>query len=197
MAAKHNIRDLSNYLLYNFDDRPDELYYRMKINVELCEELDVGINSFPMKYHPIDDPQYFRNRDYIGKYWNKKFIRAVQAVLNATKGSIGRGLSFFYEAFGNDLDEFYRILWMPEPFIINRMECKNTLTKEWSDKFHGLPEEKLKTLKEIVAKYDFSEDVIESVTDSDVVEVWKYYRITRKALDDYLKSNDRSVLMLV
>lgn len=197
MAAKHNIRDLSNYLLYNFDDRPDELYYRMKINVELCEELDVGINSFPMKYHPIDDPQYFRNRDYIGKYWNKKFIRAVQAVLNATKGSIGRGLSFFYEAFGNDLDEFYRILWMPEPFIINRMECKNTLTKEWSDKFHGLPEEKLKTLKEIVAKYDFSEDVIESVTDSDVVEVLKYYRITRKALDDYLKSNDRSVLMLV
>ena len=81
--------------------------------------------------------------------------------------------------------------------IINRMECKNDLTKEWSDKFYGLPEDKLRTLKEIVAKYDFSEDVINSVTDSDVAEVLKYYRIKRKALGDYLKSNDRSVLMLV
>jgi hypothetical protein len=94
-AHQHGITDLSNYLLYNFQDKPEELYYRMKINVDLCEELGVTVYSFPMKYHPIDDPKYFRNRDYIGKHWNRKFIRAIQAVLNATKGKIGRGKSFF------------------------------------------------------------------------------------------------------
>ena len=62
-----------------------------------------------MKYHPIDDPDYFDNREYIGKHWNRKFIRSIQAVLNATKGKIGRGKSYFKEAFGEDIDEFHKI----------------------------------------------------------------------------------------
>lgn len=52
-----------------------------------------------MKYHPIRrtedmDEDYSHNRDYIGKYWNRKYIRAIQAVLNSTKGKIGKGTSF-------------------------------------------------------------------------------------------------------
>ena len=84
-AVRNGIKDLSNYMLYNFNDRPEELYYRMKLNAELCEELDASIYSFPMKYHPIFDEDYFMNRDFIGENWNKKFVRAVQAVLNSTK----------------------------------------------------------------------------------------------------------------
>ena len=84
-----------------------------------------------MKYHPIRDPKYFRNRDFIGSHWNRKFVRAVQAVLNATKGKIGRGKSFFAEAFGQDIDGFFDILWMPETFIIERMKYKENLTQEW------------------------------------------------------------------
>ena len=106
MAAKYGIVELSNYLLYNFEDEPQNLYYRMKINVDLCEELGATIYSFPMKYHPISDPAFFRNRDFIGTHWNRKFIQAVQDVLNATKGKIGRGKSFFEEAFGQDLEGF-------------------------------------------------------------------------------------------
>ena len=64
-AAKYGIKDLSNYLLYNYEDKPEELYYRMKINVDLCDELNVAIYSFPMKFHPIDAPEYFRNRDLL------------------------------------------------------------------------------------------------------------------------------------
>lgn len=64
------------------------------MNVNLCDELGANIYSFPMKYHPIDDPDYFRNRDFIGKHWNRKFIRAVQAILNSTKGKVGRGRDF-------------------------------------------------------------------------------------------------------
>ena len=79
----------------------------MKINIDLCEELNVSVYSFPMKYHPIckkeeDEEDFSHNRDYIGKHWNRKYIRAVQAILNSTKGKIGRGQSFFYEAFGKD-----------------------------------------------------------------------------------------------
>ena len=63
-AAECGIMELSNYLLYNFEDKPEELYYRMKINIELCEELGVTIYSFPMKYHPIsDEPFESRTRD--------------------------------------------------------------------------------------------------------------------------------------
>ena len=84
-AANYGIKDLSNYLLYNFKDKPQDLYERMRINVDLCERLNVTIYSFPMKYHPIDDPEFFDNRDYIGEHWNRKFIRAIQTVLNLKK----------------------------------------------------------------------------------------------------------------
>ena len=119
-AVAHGITNLSNYMLYNFRDKPEHLYYRMKLNVDLCDELGANIYSFPMKYHPINDPDFFMNRDYIGEYWNRKFIRAIQAVLNSTKGKVGKGKHFFEEAFGADEHRFWTILWMPETFIIYR-----------------------------------------------------------------------------
>ena len=197
LAAKHGIQDLSNYLLYNFEDKPEELYHRMRINVELCEELGVTIYSFPMKYHPISDPQYFRNRDYIGKHWNRKFIRAVQAVLNSTKGKIGKGLEFFKEAFGKDINEFEKILWMPETFIIyrrmydanlrKRLENRYTahsendcdLANEWWEKFNFLTEEERLKAKKIIAANKFEYGDYEC-DNPKIEEVLKYYRIKRK-----------------
>lgn len=177
-AAKHGITDLSNYLLYNFEDEPDDLYYRMKINVDLSEELGVTIYSFPMKYHPIDDPVYFQNRDFIGEHWNRKFIRSVQAVLNSTKGKIGRGKSFFKEAFGEDSEGFHKILWMPEAFIIQRFKYKDKLTAEWWKKYNSLNPAQMEKLQSIVALNLFDET---SVTTSDpaVDDVLKYYQVRR------------------
>lgn len=177
-AAKHGITYLSNYLLYNFEDKPDELYYRMKINIDLCEELGVTIYSFPMKYHPIDDPHFFDNREYIGPHWNRKFIRSVQAVLNSTKGKIGRGKSFFEEAFGQDIEGFHKILWMPEAFIIQRFKYKNNLTAEWWDKYSLLNSSQLEKLQSIVAVNLFDDAAI-STGDADVDDVLKYYQIRR------------------
>lgn len=194
-AVKNGIRNLSNYLLYNFEDKPEELYLRLKMNVDLCEELDASIYSFPMKYHPISDQKYYMNRDYIGKHWNRKFIRAVQAVLNSTKGKIGRGVDFFEEAFGRNVDEFMKILWMPETFIIyrriydaslrQRLVDKYTkttphdcdLANEWWAKFSALPQEKLAKVKNIVASNKFKE--INYIDDDEINEVLNYYRITR------------------
>jgi hypothetical protein len=177
-AAKYGITNLSNYLLYNFEDTPDDLYYRMKLNVDLCDELDVAIYSFPMKYHPIDDSEYFQNRDYIGKHWNRKFIRSVQAVLNSTKGKIGRGKSFFEEAFGENIEGFYKILWMPEAFIIHRSKYKNNLTAEWWEKFNNLSKTQLNKLKKIVASNQFDVNHI-TTGDPNVDEVLMYYQVRR------------------
>lgn len=182
-AVRNGIKDLSNYMLYNFNDRPEELYYRMKLNAELCEELDASIYSFPMKYHPIFDEDYFMNRDFIGENWNKKFVRAVQAVLNSTKGCIGRGLEFFYEAFGADEDRFWTIMWMPEAFIIYRMKFKDNLAKEWEEAFRALPPDKLELVKQIVADNTFK-DVDLSQFSEDVQNVLRFYLITRDMAKD-------------
>jgi hypothetical protein len=178
IAAKNGITSLSNYLLYNFEDKPDELYYRIKINVDLCDELGVTIYSFPMKYHPIDDPNYFQNRDYIGKHWNRKFIRSVQAVLNSTKGKVGRGKAFFEEAFGIDIQGFHKILWMPEAFIIHRFKYKDNLTAEWWNKYNCLNEVQLEKLQSIVAVNLFNKTSV-NTGDRAVDDVLKYYRIQR------------------
>ena len=179
LAAKNGITHLSNYLLYNFNDKPIELWHRMKMNVDLCEEFDISIYSFPMKYHPITDPEYFRNRLYLGKYWNRKFIRAIQAVLNATKGKVGRGKSFFEEAFGATDEEFYKLLYMPEPMIIYRFFYKgNHMVDDWYAAYQKLSPEKLSQFQEIVGNNEFSN--IESLTsDDEILNVLKYYTISR------------------
>ena len=195
-AVGSGIRSLSNYLLYNFEDKPEELYHRLRMNVDLCEELGASIYSFPMKYHPINDKEFFMNRDYIGKHWNRKFIRAVQAVLNSTKGKIGRGVDFFEEAFGRDVDEFMKILWMPETFIIyrriydadlrNRLADRYTtvtkhdcdLTSEWWEKFKALPSDKLEKAKAIIALNKFKDGDF-ACEDKEILDVLSYYRITR------------------
>ena len=95
LCKRAGIKEFSNYLLYNYLDHPDELYERLRINVDLCDKLGVSIYSFPMKYHPIRKvpemvEDFSHNRDYIGIHWNRKYIRAIQAILNSTKGKIGK-----------------------------------------------------------------------------------------------------------
>lgn len=119
MSATAGIRNFSNYLLYNFKDKPIDLYKRMEINVLLCDELNVNIYSFPMKYHPLFG-NHSHDRNYIGEHWNKKYVRAIQAVLNSTKGMIGRGTTYFYKAFGKNVSEFLTLLEMPDAMIVYR-----------------------------------------------------------------------------
>ena len=47
LAAKYDINRLSNYLLFNFKDKPVDLYKRMQINMELSEELNIHNLFFP------------------------------------------------------------------------------------------------------------------------------------------------------
>ncbi|TCO68737.1 hypothetical protein [Marinisporobacter balticus] len=186
-AVRHEHRNLSNYLLYNFEDKPIELYQRLKLNVDLCEELDASIYSFPMKYHPIEDPNYFSNRDYIGKYWNRKFIRTIQAVLNSTKGKVGKGKSFFEKAFGATPEEFYKLLYMPEAMIIYRFYFEGIgLTDEWWNKFSALSDEKMEMIKPIIHKNEFN-DIEKLSYDSEILDLLSYYAIKRDDAEKALK----------
>ena len=188
LAAKNGIKNMSNYLLYNFEEPPVELYYRMRLNIDLCDELGVSIYSFPMKYHPIQDPKYFKNRTYIGKYWSRKFIRSIQAILNSTKGKVGRGKSFFEEAFGKDEEEFEKLLYMPEAMIIYRFFYKeNGITENWWNDFSSLPDKKLERLKDIVKMNDFS-NINDLTKDKQILKVLDYYTISRDDTEKVMKS---------
>ena len=195
MSAKAGIRDFSNYLLYNFKDTPIELYQRLRINVELCEELNVSIYSFPMKYHPIrhtndGDIDYSHNRDYIGENWNRKYIRAVQAILNSTKGKVGRGKSFFLEAFGSNEDEYMELLEMPETFILYRFffkwldEIKPIGTSHWrvcwKECMETLAEDEKKALLDVIHKNIFTDNVCEQFDNPKAKQLLSFYTNYRK-----------------
>jgi hypothetical protein len=115
-AADHGLTELSNYMLYNFHDGPQDLFERMRLNVELNEELGIRIWSFPMRYQPTDRP----DRGHIGEKWSRYQLRSMQIVLQATHGIVSGAPEFFKRAFGDTFDEYERILMMPHDFIFNR-----------------------------------------------------------------------------
>ena len=180
LGADNGIMNSSNYLLYNFNDIPDDLYNRLLINIDLCDALGVNIYSFPMKYHPIKDPNYFSNRDYIGKHWNRKFIRTIQSVLNSTHGKIGRGRTFFFKAFGRNLEEFYDLLYMPEAFIIRRWDAEiSGLKAEWLRARKAMSDKERVAAEEIVKKNIFDPKSIKKQP-ARVAAFLSYYLIRRE-----------------
>lgn len=123
-AADAGLRELSNYMLYNFRDDPADLFIRMWLNVELNEELDIRIWSFPMRYQPTDLPE----RSFISERWTRYQLRSLQLVLQATHGVVSGEPIFFRRAFGESVDAFERILLLPQHFIFNR---------EWYERHEG------------------------------------------------------------
>ena len=178
MSVKHGIKDFSNYLLYNFKDKPIDLYNRLKLNVDKCEEFGVSIYSFPMKYHPVKG-EHSHDRDFIGEHWNRKYIRAIQAILNATKGKVGRGQSFFEEAFGKDENEFQELLMMPETFLLYRFFFRDLgYTQRWRDDMAKLSTEERKELYPIIFNNDFNniEELTDNISLRKVLAYYKNYR---------------------
>ena len=178
MSVNHGIKDFSNYLLYNFKDKPIDLYNRLKLNVDKCEELGVSIYSFPMKYHPVKG-EHSHDRDFIGEHWNRKYIRAIQAILNATKGKVGRGQSFFEEAFGKDENEFQELLMMPETFLLYRFFFRDLgYTQRWRNDMAKLSIEERKELYPIIFNNDFNniEELTDNISLRKVLAYYKNYR---------------------
>ncbi len=116
IAANVGLNSLSNYMLYNFHDSPQDLYERMRLNIHLNEELNIRIFSFPMRYQPV----YMKDRSHIGKHWNRYYLRSMQIILQATHGIVSGAPKFFKRAFGDTVDEFSDLLFRPHKYIFNR-----------------------------------------------------------------------------
>ena len=141
LCAKNGITELSNYVLYNSEDfggkgrkyhadTPSDLYDRMKITLDLLDELNTEYGgkqkivafSFPMRYIPLSAHE----RGYVGSQWNAKFLRAVQRMLVPTQGKGVCSRSFFEADFGKNSEDFVRYLSMPEKLIAARGKISPT-----------------------------------------------------------------------
>lgn len=141
LCAKNGITELSNYVLYNSEDfggkgkkyhadTPADLYGRMKITLDLLDELNeeygkeqhIAAFSFPMRYIPLSAHE----RGYVGSQWNAKFLRAVQRMLVPTQGKGVCSRSFFEADFGKSPEDFVRYLSMPEKLIAARGKISPT-----------------------------------------------------------------------
>ncbi|MCC7431146.1 hypothetical protein IT568_09910 [bacterium] len=183
LAAKYGIKELSNYILYNFKDTPEELYYRLKFNINLGEELDIHIFSFPMKYIPLFSEDA-KNRSYIGEKWNKKYIRAIQSVLNVTKGIVAPGRSFFEKAFGKNLAEFQEILHMPETYIVYRYFFDGLgMTGEWRKVYYSLTEKEKEFAFQLIESNNFP-NYQAKTKNKKILALLKHYTIKREDVKD-------------
>ncbi|WDF55776.1 hypothetical protein [Mucilaginibacter sp. KACC 22063] len=187
LAGKYKIGELSNYILYNFKDTPVELYKRLEINVSLSEELQMPIYSFPMKYIPLFGEEA-KTRDFIGSKWNKKFIRAIQSILNVTKGIVAPGRSFFERAFGKDLVAFEELLHMPEAYIIYRKVFEEIgLTQEWRELYNNINATERDLVKVIIQANDFTN--IPQVLSEESRLLLSHYSIKREDAELYTKKD--------
>ncbi len=190
MCAKNGIKYLSNYILYNGEDftgkgnhykadTPEDLFVRMKISMDFCDELNekygndgrVHIFSFPMKYIPLNAI----NRSFVGTHWNKKYLRAVQRMLIPTQGKGVSTRSFFEADFGVTTESFIENLAMPEDllglrghFVERSSESKEDRKKryaqweishrridEWTRLYRSLGDD-ITNYVEIIKENDFS-----------------------------------------
>jgi len=130
LAHKYGQKDMSNYILYNYKDKPEDFYERLKINIDLNEEfkakagnssaVKTTVYSFPMRYIPLNAKD--RNVDTGNLNWNKRYLRGVQVILSVIKGPVMPGKQFFEQAFGRNPEEFIETLLMPDEFIRNRVK---------------------------------------------------------------------------
>lgn len=167
LASHYGVKEFSNYLLYNFEDQPEELYRRLKINIDLSEEIGSHIYSFPMKYEPIEN----KSRGHIGTNWNNHYLRSVKAVLNVSKGVFGGDRSFFERAFGADEQEFFEILSMPKDILTYRNYYEDIgITRKWRQDFNQLSEIEKNEVLRLISQDEYCSK------NATINYILKYYR---------------------
>lgn len=174
LAAKYDIRKLSNYILYNYNDTPEDFWERLKINIDLNKKHGLQIYSFPMKYIPLNA----KDRTYIDKNWNWQFVRGVQRIINVMKGAVMAREDFFYRAFGETKEEFITILHMPEHLLMSRGREPQPEEKEWRSKFNSLTNNESKELIEILCENKSQNkliNVISKIKNRKLKNILNYY----------------------
>ncbi len=180
LADKYGAPEFSNYLLYNHNDKPEDLYKRLEVNISLSEEFNKHIYSFPMKYEPIK----YRTRTFVGKHWNNYYLKSVKAILNVSHGVFGGDRSFFERAFGKTIDEYFKILSMPKDLITYRNYFEDTgITQSWEKLFNELSELEKNQLMKLLSR-----DIYESSSEK-INKILPFYKISYKKIIKDNKDN--------
>lgn len=149
IAYRHGFKEFSNYMLYNEQDTPRDLYERLIINIEINKswrdengKASAAIYSYPMRFAPIkdDSPGHLnRSRDYVppkpdknidylhDARWTKRFTRNIEVIKGAAHGAISPTPSLALRAIGKNYEEFIANLYMPEELLRNRNKHERTL----------------------------------------------------------------------
>jgi len=154
-AAEHGFRRLSNYILYNYKDTQEQLYERLRINVELNGRLGTQIYSFPMRYIPVTS----KDRNFVSEHWTPKYLRSIQCILQATHGVVSPRKKFFEAAFGKSIKEFKKLLIMPADYIIYREDYKNNGTAIWNELLSSLTRRQRNDFLSIVMRNRFDNTI--------------------------------------
>lgn len=181
MAVTYGIRNFSNYLLYNYEDKPEDLWERLRLNVEFAQmyrELKISLFSFPMKYSSVE----YTDRSYIGQHWNKKYLRGLNVILNVTSGIVAKEKDFFLRAYGRDINEFILILTMPDNFIRYRDYFeKNGRILNWKTEYNALSQEEKQQLIHIVERIVEEPNIILKHYTERLDKVLAYYSINKES----------------
>lgn len=127
LLVAEGFNEFTNYMLFNFNDTPRDLFDRVWANAKLNEGLGVRITGFPMRFIPMDDV----NRRHVAAGWQWRYLRGVQCVLLATRGLVSPNPDFIRGAFGKTFEEFLEILSMPDRYIIYREHYRNDGAADW------------------------------------------------------------------
>jgi len=182
LAIDNGIKHFSNYMLYNWKDEPKDLWVRLFNAVKLYNEYnnDVKGFSFPMKYAPIDQ----KDRNFIGEHWNKKYLGAINIIINVTNGIVPKELDFFFEAFGADLQEYFGILIMPDEFIRHRFFFKgNGLIHYWKGMYHSFSTDEQSYLLHLLCRAKTDKAVFNEFHPFKIKQILILYRINKTQFD--------------
>lgn len=173
VAYSNGVRHFSNYILYNYKDAPSDLWKRLNNTIALYRNKpNIHAFSFPMKYSPIAST----HRDFVGEKWNKKYLSAINVILNVTKGVVVKERDFFYEAYGASIKEYKSILAMPNHFIKYRMKFKkNGQIQLWQVKYDALTSKERKALLRYLSG-DMEKSRIQS---QKILEIIEFYPAVR------------------
>lgn len=183
-AVKYGIRYFSNYLLYNYDEKPESLWERLNINIQFCiKHKKISLFSFPMKYASIEQT----DRNYVGKWWNRKYLRAINVILNVASGVVAKEEDFFVRAFGHDEFEFLDILAMPDDFIRYRdFFEKNGLIQSWKTAYHKLSDEEKEELIKVLERMVDEPEILYLQYSDKLSKVLYFYTLSKKKVEGNL-----------
>jgi hypothetical protein len=182
LCIDNGITRFSNYLLYNYDEKPEDLWLRLYLNIQFRKKHDnIQLFSFPMKYASIEHI----DRSFVGECWNKKYLRAINVILNVTSGVVPKEEDFFLRAFGQSEEEFLEILTMPDEFIRYRdfFEEKG-LTQLWKNSYTKLSSEEKKKLIDILERIVDDPEIIHMQYNKNISDVLFHYSIKKKHITE-------------